>query len=74
MPFTTVCLETGATVTFLLRNPSMFDADTAMQPYLSSGQVRRVKGDALIKDDVARVWREAARERSTIDYLIFTVG
>jgi len=67
-------LKTGATVTFLLRNPAMFDADTAMQPYLASGQVRRVKGDGLVKDDVARAWAEAARERSKIDYLIFTVG
>ncbi len=69
-----ITLEAGATVTFLLRKPSMFDADTAIQPYLTSGQVRIVKGDALIKDDVVCAWAEAGRERSKVDYLIFTVG
>ncbi|KAF9447902.1 hypothetical protein P691DRAFT_801664 [Macrolepiota fuliginosa MF-IS2] len=68
-------LQGGATVTFLLRNPSVFDNDTSIQPYVSSGHARLIKGDALVKDDVARAWAEAGRDRPQgVDYLLFTVG
>jgi len=69
-------LEKGATVTFLLRSPSTFDADTTIQKYVKSGQARLFKGDALIKDDVKKAWAEAAKGEGEerVDVLLFTVG
>lgn len=69
--------ENGATVTFLLRNPSIFDTDTSIQPFISSGKAHIVKGDALVKEDVAKAWNEAiSRDESAgrVDYLLFTLG
>jgi hypothetical protein len=48
-------------VTFLLRSPSTFDADTTIQKYVKSEHARLVKGGALIKDDVKKAWAEAAK-------------
>ena len=45
-------LAQGATVTFLLRSPSVFDQDAEMQKYIKNGQARLVKGDTLKKDTV----------------------
>ncbi|KXN89299.1 hypothetical protein AN958_05803 [Leucoagaricus sp. SymC.cos] len=69
-------LQHGATVTFLLRNPTTFDNDTEIQKFVSSGHARLVKGDALVKDDVARVWAAAIdrNDQRRIDYLLFTLG
>jgi hypothetical protein len=70
-------LESGDTVTFLLRNPTVFDKDEAIQEYVKSGKARLIKGDALVKDDCKKVWEEAAKgepEGEGVDFLIFTVG
>ncbi|KAJ3565592.1 hypothetical protein NP233_g7535 [Leucocoprinus birnbaumii] len=69
-------LQSGATVTFLLRNPTIFDNDTAMQPFISSKSAHIVKGDALVKGDVARAWAEAMakNDEGRVDYLLFTLG
>ena len=68
--------DKGATVTFLLRNTSVFDADESIQPFVRSGKARLVKGDALNIDDVARGWAEAqaASEAQHVDVLLFSVG
>jgi len=65
----------GATVTFLLRSPSVFDNDEVIQEHVKSGKARLVKGDALVKDDVKRAWDEgAAGEGKPVDLLLCTVG
>jgi hypothetical protein len=64
----------GARVTYLLRNPSVFDNDADLQPFLSSGKARIVKGDALVKNDVIRTWSEATKDSKLVDYLLFTPG
>lgn len=63
-------------MTFLLRSPSAFDADTTIQRYLTSGFARLVKGDALNKDDVQNAWKtaEEAGAGKGIDLVLFTVG
>ncbi|KZT00053.1 uncharacterized protein LAESUDRAFT_745958 [Laetiporus sulphureus 93-53] len=68
-------LAQGATVTFFLRSPSVFDQDKAIQEFVSSGKARLVKGDALNADDVRRGW-ETAQNGGTdrVDLLLFTVG
>ncbi|KIJ16659.1 hypothetical protein PAXINDRAFT_74801, partial [Paxillus involutus ATCC 200175] len=68
-------LDSGATVTFLLRKVEVFDGDETIQRYLEQGKARLVQGDALIKDDVQRAWDEAAKGDDTpVDLLLFTVG
>ena len=67
--------ELGATVTFLLRTPSIFDTNSAIQKYVSSGTARLIKGDALVREDVEQAWKEAAgKENKPVDVLLFTVG
>ncbi|KAJ6594473.1 hypothetical protein B0H19DRAFT_916713 [Mycena capillaripes] len=63
-------LEQGATVTFILRTPSVFDTDPVIQRYLKSGKARLVKGDASRDEDTRRAWEEAG----AVDALIFSVG
>ncbi|KAJ7282763.1 hypothetical protein C8J57DRAFT_1218941 [Mycena rebaudengoi] len=63
-------LKTGATLTFLLRRSSAFAEDPQMQPYITSGHVRTVQGDALVQADVQRAWDAAG----DVDTLIFTLG
>ncbi|KAF9014247.1 hypothetical protein BDQ17DRAFT_1419148 [Cyathus striatus] len=68
-------LAAGATVTFLLRNPSVFDSDTDVQKYIRKGTAFLVKGDALVKSDVELAWKEAtANGIKNVDLLLFTVG
>lgn len=69
-------LEAGHTVTFALRNLSVFDSDSQVQPYLKSGRAHLVKADALVQDDVQRAWAAAAAnsESGVVDILLFTVG
>ncbi|KAG0691786.1 hypothetical protein DFH29DRAFT_883725, partial [Suillus ampliporus] len=50
----------GATVTFLLRSPGVFDQDETIQNYVKEGKARLVQGDALVKNDVRRAWSEAS--------------
>ncbi|KAJ3514207.1 hypothetical protein NLJ89_g2500 [Agrocybe chaxingu] len=66
-------LDSGATVTFLLRSPAVFDADETIQKYVKAGKARLLKGDALVKEDVQRAWDEA-RKDGPVDVLLFTVG
>ncbi|KAJ7746829.1 hypothetical protein DFH07DRAFT_923958 [Mycena maculata] len=63
-------LDKGATVTFLLRSPAVFDDDALIQGYIKSGHVRLVKGDATKEEDTRRAWNEAG----VVDALIFSVG
>ena len=63
----------GSTVTFLLRNPAVFNGDEAIQTYVKSGHARLVKGDALVHEDIKRLWAEASSERP-VDLLLFTLG
>lgn len=69
-------LAGGGTVTFLLRNPAIFDADETIQGYIKHGYARLVKGDALVKEDVVKAWAEAAsgEGEQRVDALISTVG
>ncbi|KAK7444106.1 hypothetical protein VKT23_011179 [Stygiomarasmius scandens] len=69
-------LDAGWTVTFLLRNPSVFDADETIQKYVKSGKALLLKGDALVEQDVKRAWEEAASHgpEGKVDLLLFTVG
>ncbi|KAJ7130846.1 hypothetical protein C8R43DRAFT_896002 [Mycena crocata] len=63
-------LEKGATVTFLLRSPAVFDTDETIQKFVKSGNVRLVKGDATNEADTKRAWDEAG----IVDVLMFSVG
>ncbi|KIK81059.1 hypothetical protein PAXRUDRAFT_15452 [Paxillus rubicundulus Ve08.2h10] len=68
-------LDSGATVTFLLRKVQVFDGNETIQKYVEQGKARLVQGDALIKDDVQRAWDEAAKgDDKLVDLLLFTVG
>ncbi|PPQ89433.1 hypothetical protein CVT25_012812 [Psilocybe cyanescens] len=66
-------LNSGATVTFLLRSPAAFDSDEVIQKYVKSGKARLIKGDALVEDDVQASWSEAVK-CGPIDLLLCTVG
>ncbi|KAF9220200.1 hypothetical protein BS17DRAFT_797851 [Gyrodon lividus] len=68
-------LDSGATVTFLLRRVEAFDDNEIIQKYVKEGKARLVQGDALIKDDVQRAWDEAVKgDDKPVDLLLFTVG
>ncbi|OBZ69119.1 hypothetical protein A0H81_10877 [Grifola frondosa] len=68
-------LNQGATVTFLLRYPSVFDQDATIQKFVKDGKARLVKGDALNAEDVARGWEEARKgDDNSVDLVLFTVG
>ncbi|KAL1721720.1 hypothetical protein EV715DRAFT_194537 [Schizophyllum commune] len=66
-------LDAGATVTFLLRNPAVFDEDEIIKKAVAAGKAFLVKGDGLNQDDVARAWVEAT-SHGHVDTLLFTVG
>lgn len=66
-------LDAGATVTFLLRNPAVFDEDEIIKKAVAAGKAFLVKGDGLNQDDVARAWAEAT-SHGHVDTLLFTVG
>ena len=74
--FNVLSIEKGATVTFLLRKPTVFDQDESIQDYIKLGKARLIKGDALVKSDVANAWTEAAKGNGNphVDILLFTVG
>ncbi|KAJ7493415.1 hypothetical protein B0H11DRAFT_2006306 [Mycena galericulata] len=63
-------LERGATVTFLLRSPDIFDKDALIQSYVKSGHARLLKGDALNEADTRLAWNEAG----VVDLLLFSIG
>ncbi|KAG7087726.1 hypothetical protein E1B28_013672 [Marasmius oreades] len=66
-------LDSGCTVTFLLRNLSKLQDDEVIGKYVASGKAFLVKGDALEKSDVENGWKEAGKH-GNIDVLLFTVG
>ncbi|THG95441.1 hypothetical protein EW026_g6212 [Hermanssonia centrifuga] len=67
-------LEKGATVTFLLRSPTVFNEDAVIQSYVQAGTARLVKGDALNAEDVAKGWEKATEDSQYVDLVLFTVG
>ncbi|KAF8125963.1 hypothetical protein EV363DRAFT_601945 [Boletus edulis] len=68
-------LDLGATVTFLLRKPSVFENDETIQQYVRAGKARLVHGDALVKEDVKRAWTVAqGDDDKPVDFLVSTVG
>lgn len=76
-PILTLCnAGKGATVTYLLRSPSVFKDDAQMQEYIKSGKALLVQGDALKKEDVAHGWETAqgASPTSQVDLVLFGVG
>ena len=67
-----ISIEKGATVTFLLRSPNVFDTDTTIQRYIQSGHARLVQGDALKVEDVANGWEKALEVPSChVDLVLF---
>lgn len=60
-------------MTFLLRSPEVFDNDEEILKHVKTGKAQLVKGDALVTEDVRRVW-EKATEEAPVDLALFTVG
>ncbi|KAJ3524876.1 hypothetical protein NM688_g8488 [Phlebia brevispora] len=67
-------LNKGATVTFLLRSPSVFDDDQVIQRYVQSGHARLIQGDGLNASDVAKAWELALEGSAHVDLVLFTLG
>ncbi|KAI0738734.1 hypothetical protein BC629DRAFT_1600152 [Irpex lacteus] len=69
-------LRKGATVTFLLRTPGVFDDDVEMQGYVRSNKALLVRGDALKREDFVRGWAAARGASPTehVDLVVSTVG
>ena len=67
-------VEKGATVTFLLRYPAIFDNDAIIKPFVQSGHARIVQGDALKPEDVARAWASAQEGPGSLDLVLYTLG
>jgi hypothetical protein len=66
-------LDSGATVTFLLRNVSAFDNNATVQKYIATNKARLVKGDALVRSDVQRAW-DVATSESPVNVVLCTIG
>ncbi|KAF8522167.1 hypothetical protein BU17DRAFT_45099 [Hysterangium stoloniferum] len=66
-------LAEGHTVTFLLRNPSVFDEDPTIQKFVNDGHAKLIKGDATVKSDIQKAFDEA-RSNGQLDAVIFSVG
>jgi NAD(P)-dependent dehydrogenase (short-subunit alcohol dehydrogenase family) len=67
-------LSKGHTCVFLLRNTSVFDADSDIQRHVKEGSARLIKGDALVPEDVRRLWEVTLGVGVGIDYVLFTLG
>jgi len=68
-----VALARGDTVTFLLRNPSRLEEDSALKPYTQSGHAVFVEGDATSQEDVRKAWGVAS-SKAPVDFVLFTIG
>jgi hypothetical protein len=68
-----VALARGDTVTFLLRNPSRLEEDSALKPYTQSGHAVFVEGDATSQEDVHKAWGVAS-SKAPVDLILFTIG
>lgn len=66
-------LKLGHHVTFLLRNPSVFDNDAGIKPFIDSGAAVLATGDALVEDDLKRAW-STATSAGPVDLVLFTIG
>ncbi|KAG8858385.1 hypothetical protein FRB96_005270 [Tulasnella sp. 330] len=66
-------LQQGHHVVYLLRKPSVFDANEAMKPFIDSGVAEIVQGDALVADDLTRAWAQAT-VGGPVDVVLFTLG
>ncbi|KAJ3764344.1 hypothetical protein EV360DRAFT_31524 [Lentinula raphanica] len=66
-------LAAGCNVTLMLRSPSAFDSDEAVQKYVKEGKAHLVKGDALVQSDVKHAWDEASTH-GAVDLILFSVG
>ncbi|KIO27892.1 hypothetical protein M407DRAFT_231914 [Tulasnella calospora MUT 4182] len=67
-------LKAGHTVAFQLRNPSCFDNDTEIQPFVASGHVKLIKGDAMVEEEVRNAWAEANADGVAVDLVLVTIG
>src|SRR5258706_9258793 len=68
-----VALARGDTVTFLLRNSSILEEDSALKPYIQSGHAIFVQGDATSQEDVRKAWGVAS-SKAPVDLILFTIG
>jgi len=68
-----LALARGDAVTYLLRNPTKFEDDLAVKPYIQSGHATLVKGDATSQEDVRKAWGIAS-SKAPIDLVLFTIG
>ena len=68
-----MALARGDTVTFLLRNPSRLEEDSALKPYIQSGHAVFVEGDATSQEDVRKAWGIAST-KAPVDFVLFTIG
>ncbi|KAF5389248.1 hypothetical protein D9757_003422 [Collybiopsis confluens] len=71
--FLMILSDAGCTVTFMLRSPSVFDSDGAIQAHVRSGKAHLIKGDALALSDVKEGW-SSALGHGPVDAVLFTVG
>lgn len=62
----------GHSVTFLLRNPSVFDDDSEIQSFVQKGNAKLVKGDATVKNDVKNIIDSATQVG--LDVILSSVG
>lgn len=67
-------LKAGHTIVFQLRNPSCFDNDAEIQPFVTSGKAKLVTGDAMVEEDVRSAWTEANADGEAVDVVLFSVG
>ena len=68
-----MALARGDTVTFLLRNPTRLEEDSALKPYIQSGHAVFVQGDATSQEDVRKAWGVASG-KAPVDFVLFTIG
>lgn len=63
--------ETSWSATILLRKPEIIEHDPYFQPYITSGRLQLVKGDATRYEDVKMLFE---REGKKVDVVISSVG
>ncbi|KAG9037697.1 hypothetical protein FRB95_004543 [Tulasnella sp. JGI-2019a] len=67
-------LRQGHRVVFILRNPSTFADNAEIKPFIESGFVQLIKGDALDVNSLRAAWIEAGSSGGPVDVAIFSVG
>lgn len=60
--------DQSTSVTVLLRNPAVLSSDPAVAPYIASGQVTVLQGDATNADDLVPLFKHF------VDAVLVTVG